>query len=400
MNSLSGSSTPSAHRILLTGAGAHGFNTYVQRELPLLEEAGRIHLAGVVDPSSSARDRVRESRPKIPLFEKLADAITATSPDALIVCSPYVQHEEDCCLAASHGIDLFIEKPVCGDMAAVLRVVKAVEEAGVKAAVNMSARFETEKLAFQRALKEGVAGRVEYIYARSIFNHEANARFRAHTPHPFLMEAGVHFLDLVRCCAGGHPKTVFNLAWPSPASVFAGNASCVVSFEMDNGVRCVHEGSWSSRADLAHWRDEYIRADGDAGSLLLDHRKMSLIQGLQGDPGGVKSTEIHYEKNGPSGTATLFNAFLDWREGKREEHPTEIHANTDCMALLFAANLSADTRAAIDLKTFLSQIEGGPLHVRDHGSEYMKRLRTTGREELAEKFEGREQPYQSPELRE
>jgi hypothetical protein len=30
--------------------------------------------------------------------------------------------------------------------------------------------------------------------------------------------------------------------------------------------------------------------------------------------------------------------------------------------------------------------EGGPFHVRDHGSEYLKRLRETGRGEMAQKF--------------
>lgn len=346
-----------AHPILLTGAGAHGFNTYLCEVLPPLVSAGRIRLAGIVEPDPAARARAAavSQLPKALAFADLPAALAATDAEALIVCSPYAAHETDCRLAAARGLHLFIEKPVCGDLAAVCRVIQYVESAGVRAAVNMSARFETEKLAFMQALQEGAAGRVEYLFARSSWNHEASARFRANSPHPYLNEAGVHALDLLRVCAGGRPRRVFNLAWPSPASVFKGNASTVVSFEMDNGVRCVLEGSWSARAGLATWRDEYIRADGEAGSLLLDRRQLATLRATPDNPNALVSTPIPYQPAGPSGTAVLFTAFLDWLDGLRPDHPTEIHRNLDCMALLFAANLSADTGQAVDVPAFLAE---------------------------------------------
>jgi hypothetical protein len=39
---------------------------------------------------------------------------------------------------------------------------------------------------------------------------------------------------------------------------------------MDNGVRCALEGSWTTQATVNGWRNEYIRADGSARSLILD----------------------------------------------------------------------------------------------------------------------------------
>jgi len=342
-------------RILLTGLGAHGFNTYIQEVLPPLIAAGRIELVGLVDPKAEARRRAASAigLAQGAAFHDLASALAATQADALIVCSPYLAHEADVKLAAASGLHLFIEKPVCGDPASVLRCINFTDTYKVKAAVNMSARFETEKLAFGEAVRSGAAGKVEYLFARSSWNHEANARFRAKTPHPYLMEAGVHALDLLRICAGGRPKRVFNLAWPSPQSVFKGNASNVVSFEMDNGVRCVLEGSWATRTGLATWREEYIRADGEAGSLLLDQRRLKTLQGTAEDPNARIEREIPYQPEGPSGTTYLFHAFLDWLDGTRDDHPTEIHQNLDCMALLFAAIESAETGQAVDVIEFL-----------------------------------------------
>jgi|GEM_PF-3657450 len=337
------------HHFLLLGAGAHGFNTYLLDVLPPLIASGRIRLSGIVepDPTAQARALATLGPDAPPAFVDLPSALASTAPHALIVCSPYSAHEADCRLGASLGLHLFIEKPVCGDLTAVCRVIQWVDAAGVKAAVNMSARYESEKLAFTQAVLSGAAGRVEYLFARSSWNHEANARFRASTPHPYLTEAGVHALDLLRICAGGRPRRVFNLAWPSPESVFQGCASSVVSFEMDNGVCCVLEGSWSVRAALAPWRDEYIRADGSSGSLLLDRRQLCTLQ-------GSSITPMPCDSGGPSGTTRLFTAFLDWLDGSLPSHPTGIHSNLDCMALLFAANASAESGQAVDVPAFLA----------------------------------------------
>ena len=180
--------------LLLTGAGAHGYSTYLCEVLPPLVEAGRARIEGIVDPDPKVRARAAavSGLPAHRHFSDLSAALASTEPSALIVCSPYAAHEADCSLGARHGLHLFIEKPVCGDLDAVCRVAEMVDASGVRAAVNMSARFESEKIAFQRALADGAVGRTEYLFARSSWNHEANARSRAHTPHPYLMEAGVH----------------------------------------------------------------------------------------------------------------------------------------------------------------------------------------------------------------
>lgn len=341
-------------RVALLGAGAHGMSCYAADLLPRLAAAGLIHPVGVVEPEAGRR---REALDHLGLgpesgFDALEGLLAEASPTALIIASPYRHHLEACQVGAAAGLHLFIEKPVAGSLLDCCRIAQCCLEAGVLAAVNMSARFEPEKRAFAQALQRGEAGRVEYIFGRMAWDHAHAARHRSADPHPYLMEGGVHALDMLRGYAGGKPSRVFNMAWGSPHSVYTGCASNLVSFVMDNGVRCALEGSWTVRAGINTWRDEYFRADGSEGSLLLDHRR---LEHLAGGGNSLVRSDLAYPDNEYSadGTEHLFRAFIDWINGRRDHHPTEINDNLQCMALLFAAIESAETGQAVDVQALL-----------------------------------------------
>jgi len=55
------------------------------------------------------------------------------------------------------------------------------------------------------------------------------------------------------------------------------------------------------------------------------------------------------------------------------------------------AVMASATHKVDPLNTVMA--EGGPYHVRDQGSAYIERLKTTGRTEIADRFARRHQPY-------
>ena len=356
----SDSSTP--FKILLAGAGAHGMATYARRLLPRLAAEGRLSCAGVVEPDPARR---AEALAAMALeasagFAEVEEALDALRPDILVVASPYRFHEEACLTAAARGVHLFIEKPVAHDLPACCRIERSVREAGLKAAVNMSAAFEPEKLAFGRALAEGRVGKVDYLFLRMAWDHTAAAKHRKDDPHPYLTEGGIHGLEMLLRYAGARPMRVYNMAWPSAHSVFSGKASNLVSFECENGVRCALEGSWTVQAGISTWRDEYIRADGSRGALQLDCRRLEHLSGRRDPPEGLRREPIPYDdfRDETGGTAILLRAFLDWLDGSATEHPTELSANLQTMALLFAARESAERGEAVDVQAFLRRCGG------------------------------------------
>jgi predicted dehydrogenase len=179
------------------------------------------------------------------------------------------------------------------------------------------------------------------------------------------MEAGVHMLDLLRVLAGGRPARVYTQAWPTPGSVFTGRASLLTCFETDTGVHAALEGSWTAPASVNTWGREYLRADMPAGSLVLDQQRLTLRTGhptpdSRPHPAhpDVHDTPLPMPRPGPphpSGTHVLLDAFADWVRGRRADHPTDLHDNIQCMALLFAARASADQRQAIDVQAVLAE---------------------------------------------
>lgn len=341
-------------RVGLIGAGAHGMGCYVDVVFPKLREARLLEPVAVVEPDAPRRRQALDHLgiPEQGGFASVGPLLNSVRVDALVIASPYRHHLQDCLMAAAAGVHLFIEKPVCDSLEDCCRVARACQLAGIRAAVNMSARFEPEKRAFGAALAAGSAGRVEYVFGRMAWDHRHAARHRAGDRHPYLMEGGVHALDMLRGYAGGRPLRVFNMAWQSPQSVFTGCASNLVSFEMDSGVRCALEGSWTVQAGINTWRDEYFRADGSEGALLLDHRRLSRLAGAGAL---LRQVQLAYPQNdyAADGTEFLLRAFVDWVGGRRDGHPTSLDDNLQCMALLFAAIQSAETGQVVDVQALL-----------------------------------------------
>lgn len=344
------------YKTLLVGAGAHGFSAYAKDALPLQAKANRVEVIGVVEPDAKRREEALaalEVKSECG-FEKFESALEL-NPDVVVVATPYFAHEEICVQAARAGCHLFIEKPVSDSLESCCRIQKAVEASGVKAAVNMSARFEVEKRALEEILKNGEAGSLEYLFGRMSWNHESKAKYRADKPYPCLNEGGVHVLEMLRAYAGGKPERVYHMAYRSPHTVFEGKPSSVVSVEMSSGVCFTLECSWTVSAGISTWRNEYIRADGERAAILLDHQKLYCLRGSEMSPSGLVREELaDYSANRENlGTRFLFESFLDWLDGEIEEHPTSLEENMQLMALLFAAFESADCKQAIDVQDYL-----------------------------------------------
>ncbi len=346
-------------RVILAGAGAHGMGTYARVLLPRLQAEDRIRCVGVVEPEERRR---AEALALLGLtsssgYSGVDEALDNLRPDILIVASPYRYHEAACLAAAARRVHLFIEKPVAHDLPACCRIERAAREAGIKAAVNMSAAFEPEKLAFGQALADEVVGKVDYLFGRMAWDAADAAKHRKHDHHPYLTEGGVHALEMLLRYAGSKPERVFNLAWRSGHSVFSGLASTLVSFEMENGVCCALEGSWSVQAGISTWRDEYFRADGSKGALQLEKRALERLTGRLDNPEGLQRRSIAYERTDmpAGGTGVLFRAFLEWVTGTADDHPTHLAGNLQTMALLFAANASAERKEVVNVQDFLSE---------------------------------------------
>ena len=132
-------------------ANAHASNL---RDLP------QVHLAALCDV---ARDRAEGFNQKYAgggatVYEDFHAMYDREDLDAVWVCLPPFAHTDEVEGAASRGIHVFIEKPIALDMETAGRMVRAVEESGVKSQVGFMMRFGSAVERVRAMIESGEAG--------------------------------------------------------------------------------------------------------------------------------------------------------------------------------------------------------------------------------------------------
>lgn len=98
------------------------------------------------------------------VFTDVEECIRLTRPDLLILCSATANHavtfEEGC----RHGIDILIEKPFAANLQDADRMIKALQVAGTRLAINWPLRWFPVHITTKRLIDEGVIGNVTEVH--------------------------------------------------------------------------------------------------------------------------------------------------------------------------------------------------------------------------------------------
>lgn len=122
--------------------GVIGAGTIAQVEhIPNLLALGDIyHLAGVADPSATARRFVADSR-GVPTFET-PDLLMEQALDAVLIAAPDPLHHELAIGALARGLHVFCEKPLCYSPEEIAGIIAARDAAGKVVQVGYMKRFD------------------------------------------------------------------------------------------------------------------------------------------------------------------------------------------------------------------------------------------------------------------
>jgi UDP-N-acetyl-2-amino-2-deoxyglucuronate dehydrogenase len=128
--------------------------------------------------------------------------------DVVCVCVPSGMHAEVGVRAAAAGKHLVVEKPIDVTLAAADRLVAAAAEAGVVMTVISQTRFAPALAELRGLLDEGALGRLVFgeattkWYRSQDYYDSAAWRGTWALDGGALMNQGVHYVDLLRWCAG------------------------------------------------------------------------------------------------------------------------------------------------------------------------------------------------------
>ena len=169
---------------------------------------------------------------------------------ATMIITEENRHMDPTLAAVEHGHKLFIEKPLATNAMESLRILQAIESAGLDACIGYTQRFRRRFLTIKERLISGQIGEVTGVVTRAFMNRmvpiatvaKTNER---HNLTPMVV-SGTHSLDM----------SLWLMEGKTPVSVYAGSNDKVLSewgtkdstfgiFTMDDGTLFSMNISWA-----------------------------------------------------------------------------------------------------------------------------------------------------------
>ncbi|HEY8455658.1 MAG TPA: Gfo/Idh/MocA family oxidoreductase [Actinopolymorphaceae bacterium] len=349
------------YRLIQVGTGGIGA-FWCGAMLPPFVAEGRIEVVAAVDINPAALENAQRGLGLSPdrCYTDLAKALEDHPADICTVVVPPAFHEDVVNAALDHGLHILSEKPIADTLQASIRIARRVEAAGKKMSITMSHRFDQDKTTFREELRAERNGRLDYLVARfTSANRKRNSWgvFRHQMADPLMIEGAIHHLDILVDLAGARCATVSALTWNPPWGEYDGDSEGLVLLEFENGVRAFYEGAKCTAVGLNGWGQEYVRAECENATLVMDRRAVRRYVPERVVPGEPpQPDEVPLLERPRWGHLWLIEDFLNWLDGGPPA-PTAVSENLHSTAVMFAAIESSRRRQVVSVSDVLAEAE-------------------------------------------
>jgi predicted dehydrogenase len=179
-----------------------------------------------------------------------------------------------------------------------------------------------------------------------------------------VIEGAVHHLDILADLAGAKCDTIYAQTWNPSWGEYAGDSQGLVTMHMMNGTRAFYEGAKTNAVGLNSWTQEYVRAECEKATLVLDHRRIERFdydgarEWTSVVPGsGVEVPLIEQPK---WANTWLIEQFVHWLDGG-EPMETNVEDNLQSIALVFAAVESSRAGQPVRVQEFIDKARTSPI---------------------------------------
>lgn len=207
-------------------------------------------------------------------FEKYTldyhDILNDSSIDAVCIFTKIEMHATLCIEAAAAGKHIFSQKPFAYNIEEGRKIIRAVDEAGVKLTPSFMHSYMDGSIAARRIVEEGKIGEIRHI------------RMRNATKNPFdsapgyggcMMDIGCHGMDLIHTVAGSSIEEVFALhlsprdekrreEFGERANLNGVENTAILNYRLASGATVFHEVFWTQVAQTNRFEMEIYGAKG------------------------------------------------------------------------------------------------------------------------------------------
>jgi len=346
--------------MIQVGCGGFG-GAWCSRFLPPNVEDGLIEPVAAVDIDPEALKNAQEhlGLPADKCYTDIDAAFDENPADFCTVVVPPAHHESVVDAALAHDLHILSEKPIADTMAGSCRIAAKVKAAGKKMGVTMSHRFRQDITTLRTEVQSGEYGALDYLVCRFTCDcrrYGSWGAFRHEIPDTLMIEGSVHHLDLIADMAGANCDTIYAQTWNPPWGEFKGDSQGLVIMRMENDTRATYEGAKTNAAQLNCWGEEYIRAECEGATLIVDRFNIVCHEWSADRPRNLpdQGRDVPLLEQPKWTNAWLIEKFCRWLDGG-EPMETNVEANLQSVALVFAAIGSSRSGEPVKVQEFLAR---------------------------------------------
>ena len=169
-------------------------------------------------------------------------------------------------LAAGHGVDIILQKPLAPDWSEAREVVNTARQGRVRLAIHENFRWQSPMRKLKGVIDSGAIGKPTWarvafrtgydIYAVQPYLHQAK-RYA-------ILDVGIHMLDLARFFLGDVERVSCETQTRNPENV--GEDTATIVMRHHSGAVSIVECSMESRIDPDPFPETLVTIEGDRGS--------------------------------------------------------------------------------------------------------------------------------------
>lgn len=243
--------------IIIVGAGFIA----AQHDAAIRAAAG-VELVGVVDVDAGRAQKAAREAGGVRWSTDLAEALTWTGVDAVVVCTPNFTHEAIGLAVADAGKHLLIEKPLATTVDAAQRLAAAFDSAGRTLMAAHTHRFYDYARTIKDEIDAGAIGRP--VFARLallggwIWPDWRAWMIDADKSGGHALHNGVHLLDLVTWWLGDRPVSVYARGRKQTSAELDVYDYLEMTIEFEGGGTAVCEMSRGHRPPSLDRREAFV----------------------------------------------------------------------------------------------------------------------------------------------
>ncbi len=172
-----------------------------------------------------------------------AELLAQPGLEAVVLCTPHLEHAAQIVAAAERGLHVFCEKPLCLTLEDAQRAVAACRSRGLVLGIGHERRFEPEVMALRQMIAQGLLGtvlQIEANFSQDKFFALPQDNWRlsnAHAPVGPLTATGIHLVDLSIAVLGPCETVWARLA--TLGSAFENGDTLAVMMAFANGANAL-----------------------------------------------------------------------------------------------------------------------------------------------------------------